>query len=272
MTTAIRYPSPALAPFVEAFWYVEDQLPPSRERRLPSGEMQIVVNLAEDELRWYDGPRLDRVRATHGAGLCAALAGPIGIDTSEQLSVLGVAFRPGGTVPFFTDPAAALSDPVVGLDALWGTAGSVLRERLLERPTPAAMLRALETAVRERMRGAARPDRALSFAAAQLDRGHSVGAVTESLGTSASTFTRRFRDGIGLAPKAFARVRRLQRVLGSLPGQAAGSGVGVDWAEQAARHGFCDQSHLIHDFRDLTGLTPAAYEPRTPGAPNHVLL
>ncbi|MGI8693152.1 MAG: DUF6597 domain-containing transcriptional factor [Geodermatophilaceae bacterium] len=272
MTTALRHPSAALAPFVKAVWYVEDDLPPARERKLPTGEMQIVVNLTEDELRWYGGTRLDQPRSTHGAGLCGVLAGPVGIDTAEQRRVLGISFRPGGTLPFFSAPARSLTEPVIGLDALWGRAGQTLRERLLEHRSPAAMLAAMESVLLDRVVGSLRPDPALLAAAAALSSGNPVGGVADALGTTRSTFTRRFRHGIGLAPKPFARIRRLQRVIGSLRRPEPAPGAAVDWAEMAARHGFFDQAHLINDFRSLTGLTPAAYEPRSGTAPNHVPL
>lgn len=264
MTTTTRVPCPALAPFVEAFWYVEDDLPPGRERKLPSGEMQVVVNLAEDELRCYDGPRLDQRRRTHGSGLCGVLARPVGIDTAEQRRVLGVSFRLGGTLPFFSEPAAALTEPVIGLDALWGRAGATLRERLLAEPTPARMLRAMEAALLERAVRPLEPDPALAAAATALNRGSPVGEVVRALGTTPSTLTRRFQHGIGLAPKPFARVRRLQRLLASVAGRAP-----VDWATVAVRQGFFDQAHLINDFRTLTGLTPTAYEPRSALELNH---
>jgi AraC-like DNA-binding protein len=52
---------------------------------------------------------------------------------------------------------------------------------------------------------------------------------------------------------------RFQRLLRDLP---ASDGVG--WAALAARHGYADQAHLIRDFRELTGRTPARFlaEPR----------
>jgi methylphosphotriester-DNA--protein-cysteine methyltransferase len=79
------------------------------------------------------------------------------------------------------------------------------------------------------------------------------------------TFVRHFRKHVGLSPKRFARVRRLQRVLQSIPDSG-----GIDWCDIAARHCYTDQSHFIHDFRDLTGLTPAAYHPRSSAEHNHV--
>ena len=52
-------PAPPLGDFVERFWLYSD--PPShpRERILPSGTMELVVNLHEDEIRVYDPPESD---------------------------------------------------------------------------------------------------------------------------------------------------------------------------------------------------------------------
>jgi AraC-like DNA-binding protein len=72
---------------------------------------------------------------------------------------------------------------------------------------------------------------------------------------------------VGLTPKRFARVRRLQRIL-----DAAARNVNVDWAEAAVEHGYYDQAHLINDFRELTGITPTAYRPRAAHERNHVPL
>jgi AraC-like DNA-binding protein len=38
----------------------------------------------------------------------------------------------------------------------------------------------------------------------------------------------------------------------------AGAGAGVPWARVAAELGYADQSHMIAEFRELSGLTPDA--------------
>lgn len=265
MATVFRPPGPALAPFVDMLWYVDDTLPPERERVLPTGAMQLVVNLADDVVRWYDGDDLTTSHSTHGAGLCGALTRAVGIDTADRATGVGVAFRPGGALPFFAPPASALTEPVIALDALWGADGATLRERLLEQATPDAALDTVETVLLERVVRPFERDRGVARALGRLEQGIGVTEVGDSLGIPVSTLHRRIRESVGLAPKAFARVRRLQRVLRGVGGDAD-----VDWAATAAAHGYFDQAHLINDFRALTGITPGRYRPRAPDEHNHV--
>jgi hypothetical protein len=37
-------------------------------------------------------------------------------------------------------------------------------------------------------------------------------------------------------------------------------------------YGYCDQAHLVDDFRDLAGSTPGEYLRLRAGSPNHVRL
>jgi AraC-like DNA-binding protein len=123
----------------------------------------------------------------------------------------------------------------------------------------------LESALLEHFTGPQRPDAAIPAAAAAFECGARVRAVASHLGLGSKTLVRRFREHTGLTPKRFSRVRRVQRVVASL-----GAADDVDWSSVAAQHGYADQSHLVHDFRELTGLTPTAYRPRSAEAPNHV--
>jgi AraC-like DNA-binding protein len=67
----------------------------------------------------------------------------------------------------------------------------------------------------------------------------------------------RFRDGVGLPPKAVARVRRFERVTRTL---GARSGHAI--AEIAYECGYADQAHLNRDFRAFAGTTPTFYAAR----------
>jgi len=258
---------PALRLFVESLWHFEGEFAHARERILPTGRMQLLVNLYEDELRTYEGDDFSQVRRIRGAGLCGAYARAFGIDTLEQRWVMGVTFRPGGAAAFFAEPADALSGDHIPLEPLWGRDGALLRERLLEQPTPAARLRCLEAVLLERVARPLELDKRVDFALAALDRDVPVGAITERLGMTPRRFIAHFRQAVGLTPKRYARVRRFSRVL-----EAYERGERLDWSALAASCGYFDQAHLIHDFREFAGIPPTRYRPRASGDRNHALL
>jgi AraC-like DNA-binding protein len=258
--------SPALSPFVAGLHYHESEgVTPSLERILPGARVHLMVNLYEDEFRTYHGADSREVRRSHGAVLEGAASRARVIDTGLQRCLVSVDFKLGGATAFFRAPLSEARDELVELDHVWGFDGALLRERLLEAPTPAAKLRVLDTALLEHLVRPDEPDRAIALAASLFERGASVTQVSSCVGLLPKTLVRRFRALVGLSPKRFSRVRRLQRVVASIrePGD-------VDWCEMAAVHGYADQAHLVHDFRELTGITPTAYRPRSPDEHNHV--
>lgn len=255
----------ALATHVASFHYHDGELASVVERILPTGQAHLMVNLDEDEFRTYHGPGCGTIDRTRGA----VLAGPHGrstaIDTREQRRLIAVEFKLGGAATFLRMPISEVCDQVVDLDNVWGRDGGLLRERLCEAPTPADKFHVLEAVLLEKVVRSCDP--AIAAAASILERGVSVAQTRSSLGLLPETFMRRFREQIGLAPKRLSRVRRLQRILHSVPRPAD-----ADWTMVAAEHGYTDQAHFIHDFRDLTGMTPTAYHPSSPQRRNHVPL
>jgi AraC-like DNA-binding protein len=269
MAFVSRPPPPPLAPFVAAIWHFRGSFAHHRERVLPTGGFQLLVNLHEDELRSYHGPGYQELRRTAGAALGGAFDAHFAIDTAEQKNIAGVAFRPGGTWPFFRAPASETGGQHLALDLLWGAPGARLRERLCEahaRGGPEAVIAALGRALLERVSRPLAPEPLVEHAIAALaDR--PVSAVTASLGISPRAFIARFRDVVGLTPKRWARVQRFQAVV-----RAVAAGRPVRWAGVAAACGYFDQSHLIHDFRAFSGVCPTEYRPRSPGDGNHLIL
>ena len=91
----------------------------------------------------------------------------------------------------------------------------------------------------------------LTHADSGVDR---VSALAGELACSERTLRRRFRDELGLSVKRFARITRFQRAHAFLRGTP-----GADWASAVVRFGYVDQAHLIRDYRELAGTTPARF-------------
>jgi len=256
-------PAGPLASLVSSIGHAEGSHPHARELALPTGGSQLLVNLDADRLSSESGG----VRTVvSGAGLSGATSRPAVIDPAEQRAVMWVCLRPGAAAALFDPPAGEFRDALVPLAELWGSTGAALRERLLAEPTPAARIELLERVLLGRAARGREPEPGVARAAVDLHRGVAVATVADRLGWTDRRLVRSFTDQIGLPPKRFARVRRFQRLLGLRCGDAS------DWAGRAAEAGYYDQAHMIHDFREFTGMSPTSYAPRSPGERNHVPL
>lgn len=257
MQYRLRKARGALAGFVDVLWsYEGPSQPHQRERLLPDGSMELVVNLADDEVRVYD--RRDHARFERLSG--GVLIGPHSdffvIDTAEQQRVAGVHFHPGGAYPFLPLPAGELHGLHVSLADVWGPLAAELRERLISAPSMEARFDALESVLLRRLAQSTAGHPAVDFALRELHVSpcRKIAAVRDQTGVSERRFIELFRRQVGLAPKLYSRVRRFQAALRRIP-----TGTGVDWADVALASGYVDQAHLIHEFRSISGLSPGEY-------------
>lgn len=271
MTYLSHRPNGALSPYIASLWLCEGHTQGhAKERVLPSGEMQLVINLEEDRLRVYDREDTDRCQSFPGALLTGARSEYAVIDTAQQAYILGVQFRPGGAFPFFRLPAGELWNTQAPLEALWASDAARVRCQLLEAATHQERFAILENRLLRELARGREPNGAVGFALRQFvaePHATSIAAVTHESGLSAKRFIQVFRDEVGLTPKVFCRVRRFQQALGQI--QQRGK---VDWAGVAVDAGYFDQAHFIHDFRAFSGISPSAYVARQSPYQNHVPL
>jgi AraC-like DNA-binding protein len=271
MLTRLHKPGPPLSHFVDLFWLYEGYSQPhTKERLLPDGTMELVINLKDDVARIYDAEETEQCKHLRGAIVCGPHSKFFVIDTAEQESVIGVHFKPGGAFPFLHLTAGEIQDAHVSLDMLWGRDADRLRERLLMARTPEAKFDVLEqTLLAQADRPLARHP-AVSFALKELEadaHGHAIADLTDRVGLSARRFIEVFREEVGLTPKLFCRVQRFQQVLGLV-----GMGRNVAWVKVALACGYFDQAHFNRDFRAFSGINPTTYLAHRTEHRNHVPL
>jgi AraC-like DNA-binding protein len=225
-------------------------------RILPSGANELVINLSEDEIRIYDSGQPESCRRFPGIVVAGTYAGALDIDPMQRASILGVHFRPGGAFPFFGEAVGELANRHVALEVLWGRSATELREKLCSAPTSQKRFQILEEALTDRLQHfSEHPAVSLAldiFGPAGI--GASVRAVAKRVGLSERRFIQVFTAQVGLTPKLFCRVLRFQHVR-----QVVNRPATLNWAQLALDCGYYDQSHLIHDFQEFSGLRPTDY-------------
>lgn len=263
-----------LRPFVQALWASEPAAgdcvrPGAREHVLPTGAMHLVFRLSGPPLRLFDG---DHDLAGHSAGGHALVGGPRERyylrDVSQPCASVGVLLQPGAALPLLGAPADALAGCHTPLGDLWGSQAGLALERLQEAGNLEARLDLFESLLLQRLGDSfhgLHPAVAQSLAPLGLGTLR-VRELAERSGYSHRRFIDLFRAATGLAPKAYARVHRLGRVL-----DLAAADAQLGWADIADEAGFADQSHLTREFGEIAGLSPQAWRRvASAGAPRHV--
>jgi AraC-like DNA-binding protein len=222
-------PSVAAASLVERYWTLElDGDSSAVQRVVPDGRPELILNLGDPFEAFQDG----EWRLQPRAFLAGQITGPLLLRPSGPAKIIGVHFHPDGASRVFGQPMHELADQFLPVD--FGEADDIraLDAALLHRATPGDPLAA--EAVRRMKKGSA-----------------DIADLASDLGISCRQFERRFQNAVGLSPKLFSRIQRFQQVF-----QVIGD-EGPNWVGAAVECGYYDQAHLIRDFKDFSGETPA---------------
>jgi AraC-like DNA-binding protein len=254
MFSVLHTPAAPLSAFVSNLWSLSDAPSHARERIVPSGTFELVINLNEDEFRIYESTETERVRRFSGAMVSGAYGSSFVIDTREHASVIGVHFKPGGALPFLGHPPGMFGDSHIDLETLWGARAIELRDRLCSAPTSALRFQILEGALLAWLSRPFKRHGVIPVALDELRRGTSVGEIVRQVDLSHRRFSELFTAQVGITPKLYGRIQRFQRASG-LARQCSSP----DWCALAAECGYFDQSHLIRDFIAFSGLSPVEF-------------
>lgn len=268
----LRLPHPALAPYIENYWFVTSREGPVdlRVDVFVDGRADLIFNYGVAYAREVIGGATVDVASSN---FDAQRRAPIRIVQRGHVHVVGVRFRLGGVGPFarqelraFTDltppPAEVFGDEVIAV------------EHDVRDAQPDHAARRLDAFFGSRLHGTDRREpfeRALATFV-DADGNATVEQAARRAGISTRQVDRLFARELGIAPKTVARILRFQSTLRALMQDP-----GVPLAEVAANAGYFDQAHFVRDFRQMSGGVPRGYrgyypaDSRTDFAPNVVV-
>jgi len=253
-----RPPKPELTPFVETLWFYQDlDADHTKEKLLPDASMELIVDLSEGPKKLYDNRDLNRYTTFNQCWVSGLQRQYIVLGVERGASMMGVHFRTGGAAPFFNFPISELSGNVIELDLIWKREILALREQLLEAEGPDERFDLLEAYLIGKARERLRLDPTVAVALERLRSWPvlSLRELASQLGLTHKQMLARFDCRVGVTPKFASRIFRFQKAV-SATAQAKSE---PDWPDLAVACGYYDQSHMIHEFQELAGLTPAEY-------------
>ncbi len=252
-----RVPGPPLSYFVAMLWYYSDlEVSHTKEKLLPNGAIELLLDLSEGPKKLYDNRDLRRFSNVRRAWISGMQPGYLVIGAEQGSSMMGAHFRTGGAAPFFGFPISELTRSVVELDLIWKREILAVREQILEAPTVDGKFDLVERCLLTRARARLEPDLTVAAALNTLRTWPvlSLRDLAARLGLSHKQMIARFDARVGLTPKLTSRVFRFQKVLDKVHGNRS-----PDWPEVALDCGYYDQAHLIHEFQEFAGVSPGFY-------------
>jgi AraC-like DNA-binding protein len=250
MDYAEHAPPQDLRRHVQCLWELRDDAPGDDIQAIyPDGRCELLAELGVP-LRFHgvDG----EVRSDAALAFAAQQRGPIRLQAAGPVHCIGVRLAPaasalvaGARLPDLRDRAPDLRS----LDAVFAVEFQASAETCAAMRSPEPLWRFM----RERCAAFAidppveRAVEALDACGGELR----IGALASELGIPLRNLQARFLAAVGMAPKEYARVRRLQALLQTLDAEPS------TIADAAARHGYTDQAHATRDVAHWTGTTPA---------------
>jgi AraC-like DNA-binding protein len=216
------------------------------QRIVPDGCPELIVHLGDPFSRRIGGRWVRQPRVF----LAGTLTRPWLLRPGPKVQTFGLRFRPGAITSLFSFSMAAMADREVPIPA------RVLAAVLARGRGDEERFAAAEAWLLERLRAATPPESSARPAVARVLRARGslrMADLAGALGWTPRRLERVFLRDLGIRPKLYARIVRLNAVLATLDEAERGSA--IDLALDA---GYFDQAHLLRDFRQLAGRSPRA--------------
>jgi len=254
-----REPLPALRRIVRGLWAGGTAAGTARHRALPNGEVCLMLHVGPAQRAIEsDGKSVSRLL---DAGFVAGLQQrPYTIESmNRDTFVVAARIRPECVAALF--PRATPAELVGQVESASDLLGQAEADELCGRMRETRSLGEALDRFEGWLLAHARPERlprdvtrAASARIADASGNLRVGELSRELGISTRRMNELFQNEVGVRAKRVAKIARFRGTLGRLHAERPHELAGI-----ALDHGYYDESHLYHDFRELALLTPTEY-------------
>jgi AraC-like DNA-binding protein len=243
--------------FVKQYWSIDDCLPEGKEhiqRIIPNGLMDMTFYLGNRPIALDKNKHLQENSILNGQQKSF-----YDIVVTDKLSMFSISFQPYGVKMFFDVPSNEFLNQNVPLKYLIKDSITELEENLYVAATFEDKIFVVEKFLMSLLRK--------NFKEYEINRiAHSIGLINRAKGMiaietlysasflSRKQYERTFSVYVGTSPKQFLRTVRFQNTLYEKQKNKK-----ISLTELAYNCGYYDQSHMIYDYKLLSGKTPSQY-------------
>lgn len=247
----IIQPSPLLAPYIKNYWLLKTACDsPTLARTVPCGMMNLIFHRGNRLLSVHESELQPRAFLSGHEKSFADL------EYNGQINMISVVFRPVGVKAFFDLPMNKIYNLRVTASDLEDKELAELEHSLISTEDDQSCILLIEQFLLKRLCNLAEYNLKRIEATIQLINSDQtdIALLAGTACLSTKQFQRIFSEYVGVNPKEFTRTIRFQRALHILETQPQTSLTALAYI-----CGYFDQSHMIKEFKALSGYTPSEY-------------
>ncbi|SEJ13661.1 Helix-turn-helix domain-containing protein [Dyadobacter sp. SG02] len=248
-------PSPLLSGIVRHFLVIENDTQPAM-RIFSDGNTGVVFNYGSPlfcQHEIHSGPTRLPASFLYGQLDCYR-----NVWTQGNIRLLIAVLYPFGAAALLKIPASELRNQILGCHECFKTGTERVNDEIALSPAIHDKIRIAEHFLLSQL---GQPYNYNTLVINTIKIIHSqnglvpVAQLTALTGSSERQLQRKFEEQIGISPKRYAGIVRMQNALRMLRKKS----FDLSLAGVACESGFFDQAHLIREMKNLSGLTPGQY-------------
>lgn len=249
-------PCQKLRPYIELYWegsFNADASGRISMQMVPNGCLELIFHLndlhcdLEKDDTWSQSPDYMVI------GLFTK---PYEVRFKNFVEVFSIRFKPEGVYSIFGIPASELKDTYHDMALILGDRFLDFSNRLKEEQSVISMIRQTEQFLLKNLMDRKIDMNYINFAAELIrnKKGVRIEDLPGQVCISQRQLEREFKNKVGISPKHYLRIIRINEVLRLLKDNKA-----IDLTSVAYHCGYYDQAHFINDFKNITGEKPSIF-------------
>ena len=249
-------PCEGLQPFVEVYWegsFNSNATDLLSLQIIPNGCLELIFHLNDLHC---DLQKHSIWSQTPDYMIIGMYLQPYEVQFRDYVNVFAIRFKPEGIYNVFGVPASTLKERFEDMSMVFGSDFRDFCHRLKEEKSTAARIKRAENFLLKNLMSN-KIDLNYVNQAAELMRnikGLKIEDLTSQVFISQRQLEREFKKKVGISPKHYLRIMRLNEVFRLLNENQT-----IDLTSVAYHCGYFDQAHFINDFKSITGIKPTVF-------------